>query len=63
MKCIGRNPFLPVLCRIAEITVCQSSDKRDLAVFSVANAKAKILLKLICQIFHFVFKILPNFTI
>jgi len=33
VKCIGRNPFLTVLCRIAGIPVNRSSDKRDLTVF------------------------------
>jgi len=31
-------------------------------VFSVAKAKTKTQLKLICEIFHFVYKIQQNFT-
>jgi len=32
VKCMGRNPFLAVLCRIVRIPVNRSSDKRGLTI-------------------------------
>jgi len=37
VKCIRRNPFLAVLCRVARIPLFRCSDKRDLTVLAIAN--------------------------
>ena len=37
LKCIGRNPFLAVLCRVAEIPVNRRSDKRGFDCILNAN--------------------------
>jgi len=50
---------LSVFCKDAN---CVANAEINIAL-GVANAKTKTQLKLICQTFHFVYKIQRNFTI